>query len=100
MGSTTGTILLISGLVLVLYLDINRAKNALAREHRRSESLLLNILPGPIADRLKLSPDAIAETFQEASVLFADIAGFTAARCPASAGEARRAPEQIFLELR
>jgi class 3 adenylate cyclase len=78
MGSTTGTILLISGLVLILYLDISRAKNALAREHRRSESLLLNILPAPIADRLKRSPDVIAETFPEATVLFADIAGFTA----------------------
>jgi adenylate cyclase len=78
MASTTGTMLLISALVLILYLDISRAKNALAREHSRSESLLLNILPGPIAHRLKASPDVIAETYQEASVLFADIAGFTA----------------------
>ena len=78
LASTTGTILLISGLVLILYLDISRAKNALAREHQRSEALLLNILPGPIAHRLKSSPDVIAETFREASVLFADIAGFTA----------------------
>jgi class 3 adenylate cyclase len=78
LASTTGTILLISGLVLILYLDISRAKNALAREHQRSEALLLNILPGPIAHRLKSSRDVIAETFREASVLFADIAGFTA----------------------
>ena len=78
LASTTGTILLISALVLILYLDISRAKNALAREHQRSEALLLNILPGPIAHRLKASPDVIAETFGEASVLFADIAGFTA----------------------
>jgi adenylate cyclase len=77
-ASTTGTLLLISALVLVLYLDISRAKNALAREHERSEALLLNILPAPIADRLKISPEVIAETFPEASVLFADIAGFTA----------------------
>jgi len=78
MASTTGTLLLISALVLILYWDIRRAKNALEREHSRSESLLLNILPAPIALRLKSSPDAIAETYQEASVLFADIAGFTA----------------------
>ena len=92
MGSTTGTILLISGLVLILYLDISRAKNALAREHRRSESLLLNILPASIADRLKHSPDVIAETFQEASVLFADIAGFTALA-------ARFRPEEVVAFL-
>ncbi len=77
LGSTTGAIFLISGLVLVLYLDVNRAKNAFAREHRRSESLLLNVLPGPIASRLKVSSGSIAETFPEATVLFADIVGFT-----------------------
>jgi class 3 adenylate cyclase len=92
MGSTTGTILLISGLVLILYLNISRAKDALAREHRRSESLLKNILPAPIADRLKHSPDSIAETFPEASVLFADIAGFTALA-------ARFRPEEVVAFL-
>ncbi len=78
MTTTVGMILIISALVLVLYLDINKAKKALYKEHKRSESLLLNILPTSIANRLKASPDAIAETFREASVLFADIAEFTA----------------------
>ncbi len=77
-ASTTGSILLISALVLILYLDVSRAKNDFAREHLRSESLLLNVLPVPIAARLKASPEVIAETFREASVLFADVAGFTA----------------------
>ena len=99
MGSTTGTILLISGLVLVLYLDISKAKNALAQEHSRSESLLLNVLPAPIADRLKASPDVIAETFREASVLFADIAGFTALAARLRPDEVVVLPEQLLLEL-
>lgn len=43
----------------------------------RSERLLLNILPQPIADRLKLDPGTIAETHQEVTVLFADIVDFT-----------------------
>ena len=43
----------------------------------RSERLLLNILPQPIAQRLKTDPAPIADRFPEASILFADVAGFT-----------------------
>jgi adenylate cyclase len=37
----------------------------------------LNILPGSIADRLKNAADPIADQTAEASILFADIVGFT-----------------------
>ena len=43
----------------------------------RSEKLLLNVLPASIADRLKAGEKTIADIFPEATVLFADIAGFT-----------------------
>src|SRR5207248_6675976 len=44
----------------------------------RSESLLINILPPGIAERLKASPrNAIADAYSEASILFADMGGFT-----------------------
>lgn len=46
-------------------------------EHQRAENLLLNILPKPIADRLKLSSERIAESYLEATILFADIVNFT-----------------------
>ncbi len=49
----------------------------LAAEQEKSERLLLNILPEPIANRLKREPQAIAEGFAEATILFADIVGFT-----------------------
>ncbi len=49
----------------------------LAIEQAKSEKLLLNILPSPIADRLKRKSEAIADSFSEATVLFADIVGFT-----------------------
>lgn len=49
----------------------------LTRERERSERLLLSILPQAIAERLKDSPGTIAEGFAEATVLFADLAGFT-----------------------
>ena len=56
-----------------------RAEERAEREHQRSEGLLLNILPPSIAERLKERPDvAIADAFPDASILFADMAGFTA----------------------
>lgn len=61
---------------------INRRAFALERElaieKQRSETLLLNILPASIASRLKASDATIADDFSSASVLFADIVGFTA----------------------
>ncbi|MGH3132693.1 MAG: adenylate/guanylate cyclase domain-containing protein [Gaiellaceae bacterium] len=43
----------------------------------RVESLLLNILPHEIAQRLQAEPQAIADHFDEASILFADVVDFT-----------------------
>jgi adenylate cyclase len=42
-----------------------------------TEKLLLNILPAPIADRLKRGEHPIAERFETATVLFADLVDFT-----------------------
>jgi guanylate cyclase len=53
------------------------AMTALQSEHERAENLLLNILPGSIAERLKAHPGTIADQFAAASVLFADVVGFT-----------------------
>ena len=49
----------------------------IARERKRSESLLLNILPEKIAERLKRKEHPIADYFDHASILFIDMAGFT-----------------------
>ena len=43
----------------------------------RSEMLLLNILPREISEALKAGPRTIAEQFDEASILFADVVDFT-----------------------
>ena len=48
-----------------------------ARLLQLSDGLLLSILPERIAERLKSSPDTIADEYAETSVLFADVAGFT-----------------------
>ncbi|MDE2291784.1 MAG: adenylate/guanylate cyclase domain-containing protein [Elusimicrobia bacterium] len=54
-----------------------KARAALAKEQEKSERLLLNILPKPIAERLKATGGVIADGFAQASVLFSDIVGFT-----------------------
>jgi adenylate cyclase len=61
-----------------------RARRALDREHRllvaeqdRSERLLLNVLPAPIAARLKSGEEPIADGLPEVTVLFADLVEFT-----------------------
>lgn len=46
-------------------------------EQEKSERLLLSILPKPVAEQLKQVQSTIAESFSEASVLFADIVNFT-----------------------
>lgn len=51
----------------------------LTNERQRSERLLLSILPEVIAARLKTSTDIIADSSDEVTVLFADLAGFTSA---------------------
>ena len=53
------------------------ALRRLKAEQEKSEQLLLNILPKPIADRLKEGQTTIADHFREVTVLFADIVGFT-----------------------
>jgi len=53
------------------------AEEALLAEQEKSERLLLNILPHPIAQRLKQDQHAIAERFDDVSIMFADIVDFT-----------------------
>ncbi len=74
----------ISGCVMVVTTvwyavrEIVRAEAALEMEYERSETLLANILPASIAERLKdPARNIIADKYDDASVLFADIAGFT-----------------------
>jgi class 3 adenylate cyclase len=54
-----------------------RTHRALAVEQQRSERLLLNVLPAPIAARLKAGEAVIADAFPEVTVLFADLVDFT-----------------------
>ncbi|HNP47947.1 MAG TPA: adenylate/guanylate cyclase domain-containing protein [Bacteroidia bacterium] len=55
----------------------NKSEEQLDKENEKSELLLLNILPRKIASKLKESSEIISERFPEASILFADLVGFT-----------------------
>jgi class 3 adenylate cyclase len=72
----------ITGVSLTAYLLLQYFVREREREHERSERLLLNVLPEAVALRLKRHEGVIADRFEEATVLFADIVDFT----PMSAG--------------
>jgi class 3 adenylate cyclase len=75
LGDVTRDIVLFAAVLLLG--EAVRTRRALAREEERSERLLLNVLPAPIAARLKQREDVIADGFPEVTVLFADLVGFT-----------------------
>lgn len=54
-----------------------RTHLALDRLHRENHRLLLNILPAPVVEKLKKQNGIVAERYDDVSVLFADIVGFT-----------------------
>jgi guanylate cyclase len=67
----------IIGPSVALFLSMMYFVNAFQREHERSEELLLNILPEPIAERLKEGEEIIADGYSDVTILFADIVDFT-----------------------
>ncbi|MCT7980102.1 adenylate/guanylate cyclase domain-containing protein [Laspinema olomoucense] len=75
---------------------LESSANALAIEREKAESLLLNILPEVIADRLKGQEENIADTFAEVTVLFADIVGFTQLSAQIEAAELVHLLNNIF----
>jgi class 3 adenylate cyclase/HAMP domain-containing protein len=57
---------------------VEERTSELYAEKQTSEQLLLNVLPAPIAERLKRNERVIVDSFDQVTVLFADIVGFTA----------------------
>jgi class 3 adenylate cyclase len=76
---------------------LNSTQQALDKESARSESLLLNILPKPIAERLKNSTELIADRVPEVSIVFADLVGFTEISRKMDAGQLVSMLNEIFL---
>lgn len=80
--------------------EISRAERAMEIEYQRSESLLANILPVTIAERLKQpGRDVIADKYQDAAILFADIAGYTKLASDISPTELVRFLDDLYTEF-
>jgi adenylate cyclase len=77
-------------------LELQREKEMLHIEQMKSEKLMLNILPKPIADRLKRGEKNIAGSYPEVTVLFSDLVGFTKMSATKTAPELVKLLNDIF----
>ncbi|MCH9722210.1 MAG: adenylate/guanylate cyclase domain-containing protein [Actinomycetia bacterium] len=76
--ATAGACFMIFATVWYALRETSRAEAAMEVEYDRSEALLANILPTSVAEQLKdPTHGVIADRYDDASILFADIAGFT-----------------------
>jgi class 3 adenylate cyclase len=83
------------GFVNVYGTDVTAA-HALEAAYRENERLLLNILPEPVADRLRRGEGPIADRFEDVSLLFADIVGFTSLSGGMAADELVSVLNEVF----
>jgi class 3 adenylate cyclase len=78
---------------------LDQAHRRLLAEQERSEGLLLNVLPAPIAARLKRGEQVIADDFPEVTVLFADLVDFTRRRRETSPERVVQVLDDLFSAL-
>ncbi len=76
-----------------------RTHLSLDRLHRENKRLLLNVLPEPIAEKLKSQQGILAERFEDVSVLFTDIVGFTPLSARLSPTDLLELLNRIFSEF-
>jgi len=76
--------------------ELERQHRALEREQAKSERLLLNVLPEPVAARLKQDDGIIADSCPDVTVLFADIVGFSPLSERLDPGELVTALDRVF----
>jgi adenylate cyclase len=80
--------------------EIRRAREAAEAEYERSETLLANILPATIAERLKdPSRNIIADKYDDASILFADIAGYTKRASDTTPSDLVRFLDRLYTDM-
>ena len=79
-------------IALFLFQQVERARV-------QADALLLNVLPGPVADRLRGGPVTIADSYAEVTVLFADIVDFTRRSATADAREVVSLLNAVFSDF-
>ncbi|MBV8122021.1 MAG: hypothetical protein JO081_19035, partial [Alphaproteobacteria bacterium] len=80
-------------------LEKKRLVDELRSEQQRSEALLLNILPRPVVERMRLGETAIADHIAEATVLFSDLVDFTSLSTRLAPEETVRILALLFSEF-
>ncbi len=85
----------------ILYFNREQARGraALAAEQEKSETLLLNILPAAIVERLKSGEDVIADAHPAVTVMFVDIVGFTSTTADMEPADVALALDDYFSAL-
>lgn len=79
--------------------QVDKQKRSIEMERELSERLLLNILPAPIAERLKRQESNIADGYPDVTVMFADIVNFTHLSEEMSPNETVQLLNEIFSEF-
>jgi adenylate cyclase len=76
--------------------ELQKEKELLSLEQMKTDKLMLNILPKPIADRLKRGESNIAGNYPEVTVLFSDLVGFTKMSSQKTAGDLVKLLNDLF----
>jgi adenylate cyclase len=86
-------IVLVSFVAMLLLVTFARGRET---AQARVEALLLNVLPAEVAERLQSDPNSIADHFDEASILFADVVDFTPLSSELDAREVVELLDRLF----
>jgi adenylate cyclase len=98
--TVAASVTLVFAIVFYAVRQTAAAEAAARREFDRSESLLANILPPSVAARLKEGRGGvIADRYEAASILFADMAGFTARASDTAPDDLVRFLDAVFSRL-
>ncbi len=99
------TIVALDGMFISLYFayfffsENAQYKDLLANEREKSDHLLLSIFPETIADQLRQSNQSVADSFDNITILFADIVGFTQYSNKMDASELVHMLDEVFSEF-
>ncbi len=102
---TFNTIIALDGLFISLYFSYFffteniQYKDLLANEREKSDHLLLSIFPETIAAQLRNSHQSVADSFDNVTIIFADIVGFTEYASKMSPSELVAMLDEIFSEF-
>jgi adenylate cyclase len=86
-------IILVSFVAMLLLVTFARGRET---AQARVETLLLNVLPAEVAQRLQSDPNSIADHFDDASILFADVVDFTPLSSRLEAREVVEVLDRLF----